>query len=377
MGKVSNLIKGAGKNIAAAARTDGVMKAALKRTAIGTGIGAAAGGTMSAIQGGSFGEGAVRGGIMGGMAGAASSVYKMGAMGAQSIDSAGKFRKGATSVYSHLLKGNTTWDEVNKFRTKDADSFMNHIRAANDGQDLRARMIQMDGKAKAKNVGQIKNHSAGKIKRVKSQADTNPSTPRPEPPKPEVSPSPAPESKVASQVNTNPSTPAAEPAVVPTRHEAPTVTPTATPPETGTVNTGSVTASAPKMESPVVEKPTTKVNKPKGPDSDGWYTPDSMNYDDLYGGDLKELRGKVLFEPKDKKSVFAFKDKPDNFFQMFPGTKTINEDKMAWADRLTSEGFFEARGKGSKMRFKPADFYKNELSGNIELYKKGILEYFD
>lgn len=205
MGKVSNLIKGAGKNIAAAARTDGVMKAALKRTAVGAGIGAAAGGTMSAIQGGSFGEGAVRGGIMGGMAGAASSAYKMGAMGSQSIDSSGKFRKGATSVYSHLIEGNTTWDEVNKFRAKDADSFMNHIRSANDGQDLRARMIQMDGKAKTKNVGQIKDHSAGKMKRVKSQADTNPSTPKPEATTSEVSPVSAPEPTVGSQVNTNPS----------------------------------------------------------------------------------------------------------------------------------------------------------------------------
>lgn len=150
MAGIMNILSGAKKNIAAAARTDGVLKRLVARSAAGAGIGAAAGGTMSAIQGGSFGEGAVRGGIMGGMAGAASGVYKMGAFGEQSLDASGRFRKGATSIYSTLVDNTSTWDQVNRLRAKDADAFMNNIRSASSAEDLKNRFMAMDKEAKKK-----------------------------------------------------------------------------------------------------------------------------------------------------------------------------------------------------------------------------------
>lgn len=150
MAGITNLAKGAAKNIAQALSTDGVGKALAKRAAMGAGIGAVGGGTLSAIQGGSFGEGAVRGGILGAGVGAATGAYKMGAFGNNVLDEAGRFRKGATSVYSHIASGNDTWAQVNKYRQQDFNAFMNHIRNAEEGQSLAKAFQQMDGAAKKK-----------------------------------------------------------------------------------------------------------------------------------------------------------------------------------------------------------------------------------
>lgn len=148
MAGITNLAKGAAKNIAQALSTDGVGKALAKRAAVGAGIGAVGGGTLSAIQGGSFGEGAVRGGFIGAGIGAASGAYTMGAFGSNALDEAGRFRKGATSVYSHVASGNATWAQVNQYRQQDINAFMGHIRDAQDGKDLVNRFTQMDGAAK-------------------------------------------------------------------------------------------------------------------------------------------------------------------------------------------------------------------------------------
>lgn len=148
MAGITNLAKGAAKNIAQALSTDGVGKALAKRAAAGAGIGAIGGGTLSAIQGGSFGEGAVRGGILGAGVGAATGAYKMGAFGNSVLDEAGRFRKGATSVYSHIADGTATWEQVNKYRQKDFDSFMNHIQNARDGQKLSNKYWEKDLEAK-------------------------------------------------------------------------------------------------------------------------------------------------------------------------------------------------------------------------------------
>ena len=148
MAGITNLAKGAVKNIAQAWGTDGVKKALLKRAAVGAGIGAVGGGTLSAIQGGSFGEGAVRGGFVGAGIGAATGAYKMGAFGNSVLDEAGRFRKGATSVYSHIADGTATWEQVNKYRQKDFDSFMNHIQNAREGQKLSNKYWEKDLEAK-------------------------------------------------------------------------------------------------------------------------------------------------------------------------------------------------------------------------------------
>ena len=148
MAGITNLAKGAAKNIAQAWSTDGVKKALLKKAAVYGGIGAVGGGTLSAIQGGSFGEGAVRGGILGAGVGAATGAYKMGAFGNSVLDEAGRFRKGATSVYSYVASGNDTWAQVNKYRQQDLNAFMNHVRNAEEGQSLAKAFEQTNKEAK-------------------------------------------------------------------------------------------------------------------------------------------------------------------------------------------------------------------------------------
>ena len=148
MAGITNLAKGAAKNIAQALNTDGVGKALAKRAAMGAGIGAVGGGTLSAIQGGSFGEGAVRGGFIGAGIGAATGAYKMGAFGNSVLDEAGRFRKGATSVYSYVASGNDTWAQVNKYRQQDLNAFMNHVRNAEEGQSLAKAFEQTNKEAK-------------------------------------------------------------------------------------------------------------------------------------------------------------------------------------------------------------------------------------
>ena len=150
MAGITNLAKGAAKNIAQALSTDGVGKALAKRAAVYGGFGAVGGGTLSAIQGGSFGEGAVRGGILGAGVGAATGAYKMGAFGNSVLDEAGRGRKGASTVYAQVASDTAKWEQVNMYRQKDFNAFMNHMKNAQDADDLAARFRQMDGASKKK-----------------------------------------------------------------------------------------------------------------------------------------------------------------------------------------------------------------------------------
>ena len=142
-------------------------------------------------------------------------------------------------------------------------------------------------------------------------------------------------------------------------------------------NTGSESASAPKMESPVVEKPSTKVEKPKGPDSDGWYTPDNMDYTNMLGNDYYTQAGELLRKDKGNTRFFATDITSKENQKVFPGSVLNGEDAFLWGEKFRSSHLFSVTGKGSKARFRPAELYHNQATGSLGIHQPGVIEFFD
>ena len=88
-----SLGKGILRNLGEAHKVSGIGKAYARRAAVGASIGAVAGGTIEAAQGGSFGEGAVSGAFKGAAIGTATVAYKAAGLGADVFE-AGTTRLG-------------------------------------------------------------------------------------------------------------------------------------------------------------------------------------------------------------------------------------------------------------------------------------------
>ena len=158
-----NLAKGVVKNLGDAHTVEGIGGAYLRRAAAGAGIGAVAGGTVEAIQGGSFGEGAVSGAVKGGIIGAGTVAYKAAGLGSD------VFEKGTQRLAKVRDKGTVFRDmwngvDVSKSQMNKATNYLNVTKSrATQGEQLTLFNMGKESSPSApKNT--VKNNAANQSK---------------------------------------------------------------------------------------------------------------------------------------------------------------------------------------------------------------------
>lgn len=107
---LKSLGKGILRNLGEAHKVSGIGRAYARRAVVGASIGAVAGGTIEATQGGSFGEGAVSGATKGALIGAGTVAYKAAGLGKE------VFREGTTRLGKVNSKGRVfrnMWRDTN------------------------------------------------------------------------------------------------------------------------------------------------------------------------------------------------------------------------------------------------------------------------